>query len=387
MAVKTLMGCVVLAAALGCAPTHQTGKGFLGQRVRFEPPTSNESVYSVRWFARADETIFQPYRPVEPSEPEIDTRFGSVYTVTADGRVRAFDGKGGPMWEHTVGSTFDAGPTLSDGRLYVAASKGQLLSLDAMTGKVVWEYSAPEELITKPVVAEGLVIVMSTSDTVYAVDLATGVWRWQYRRDVPADFTLRGAGRPQVAGGRVYAGFADGYAAALDLKDGTLVWAKELGSAKQFADVDAGPVVDEAGRVYFASFATGVYALEGATGQIVWTSPRSGVSALALSPAGRRLFVGGANYLGALSAETGAEQWSSTLGKERFVSALAVVDGMLLASTGPGPMLFVDSTTGRLRNQFEPGRGVWARANVHPGQAVVLSNRGVVYDLAISGQP
>jgi len=377
-----------LAATMtGCAPAHQTGKGALGQRVRFETPLANEQVFSIRWWARADETWGLPYRPVEPGEPEVDPKNGHVFVGTVDGKVRAFDGKGQPLWEYDAQSAFDAGPTLADGRLYVAASKGMILALDATSGKKLWEYSAAEEFVTKPVIADGLVIVMSTADTIYAIDLAKGEWRWQYRREVPSDFTLRGASRPQVANGRVYAGFADGYAVALDLKDGTLTWAKELGAAKQFADVDAGPVTGEEGQVYFASVATGVYALEGATGKILWTSPRPGVSALALDPTGRRLYVGGNGFLGALMADSGAVSWNATLGTDQFVSGLAVVNSVLLASTGPGPMLFLDGATGRLRNRFDPGRGVWARANVQGGQAIVLSNRGVVYDLGIEGRP
>lgn len=379
-----------LAAALasGCADAKARWGGFVAEQraipMRGEAP---EKVFSVHWWTRADEAFGLPYRPVEPGEPEVDPRTGQVFVGTADGKVRAFDSRGKFLWDHEVNSTFDAGPTLADGRLYVAASKGQLLALDPASGKRLWEYRASDELITKPVVGDGLVLVTSTGDTIYAIDQVTGAWKWQYRRDTPSDFTVRGAGRPALFEGRVYAGFADGFAVAIDAKDGTLQWSKDLGQGKPFADVDAGPVLDPEGRLYFASFATGIFALEAGTGKLVWTAARPSASALALSPDGKRLFAGGNGFAAAFEAADGRPRWSATLGSDRFVSGIAVVNGLVLASTGPGPLLFLDGGSGKLRQTFDPGHGVWARPNVHgAAMACVLSNRGVIYDLGIEAR-
>src|SRR5690606_18920797 len=158
---------------------------------------------------------------------------------------------------------FSAGPTYAFGRVYVGTSEGQLVALDAATGRLVWAYAAGEELVTRPEVSETLVYVVSASDTVFAVDRETGQWRWQYRRDQPGSFTLRGAARPLASGDKVFAGFADGYAVALAARDGSVVWARAIGTGAQFNDVDAGPVADDFGNVYFAAYSTGLHALEG----------------------------------------------------------------------------------------------------------------------------
>ncbi|MBI5546337.1 MAG: PQQ-binding-like beta-propeller repeat protein [Deltaproteobacteria bacterium] len=388
---RRLVGIAALAVAAllvaGCAETRKSMAGLCpAQRSSPGSAAGAEHVYSIDWWARADQTFALPYRPVEPGEPEVDPRTDHVFVGTADGKVRAFNSQGRFLWEHAVESAFDAGPTLADGRLYVAASKGQLLALDAASGKVIWEYASAEEIVTKPVVTEGLVIVMSSADTVFAVDQAKGDWRWQYRRDQPSDFTVRGAGRPVVFEGRVFAGFADGWAVALDSKDGVLQWAKDLGGGKPFADVDAGPVMDEEGRVFFASFATGLFALEAGTGKLIWTAPRAGISALAMGEGGKRLFAGGNGFISAFDGRSGQVGWSERLGTDQFVSGMAVASGLVLASTGSGPLMFFDGGTGRLRQSFDPGRGVWARPHVHGAQACVLSNRGVVYQMAIEAR-
>lgn len=373
-------------AAGGCADSKTTWRGYVADQ-KSMVGEATERVFSIHWWTRADEAWGVPYRPVEPGEPEVDGRSGNVYAGTADGKVRGFDSRGRFLWQYEVGSTFDAGPTLADGRLYVAASKGQLVALDPASGKKLWEYQAPDELITKPVVGEGLVVVASAGDTIFAVDQVKGEWRWQYRRDAPSDFTVRGASRPIIFEGRVYAGFADGNAVAIDAKDGTLQWAKDLGGGKAFADVDAGPVIDEEGRIYFASFSTGLYALEVGTGKVIWKAERPSVSALALSGDGKKVFVGGNGFAAAYKSEDGVARWTATLGADRFVSGMAVVNGLILASTGPGPLLFLDGGTGELRRTFDPGHGVWAKPNVHGGaMACVLSNRGVLYDLGIEAR-
>lgn len=368
----------------GCAQA-QSKVGAWRAAHRPSPLIADERVFSVQWWARADRTFGLPYHPIEPGEPEVSSD-GRVFAGTSDGKVRAFDSRGRFLWERNLESPYDTGPTLAGNRLYVATAKGGLFALDASTGEVAWRYAAAEELITKPIVAGGLVIVVSTADTLYAVDEAKGEWRWQYRREVPADFTIRGAGQPAVAEGRVFAGFADGYAVGLDLKDGALIWAKDLGARKTFADVDAGPVVDSAGRVFFASFATGVFGLEAASGRLLWNTPQPGVGALALDDGKRVLYAGGNGFVASYSSDDGTKRWAEPLGRDRFVSGMSVVNGLVLASMGPGPLLFLDGGTGKYRELFNPGRGVWAKANVQGTNAYVLSNRGVLYDLAVEAR-
>jgi len=262
-----------------------------------------------------------------------------------------------------------------------------VVAVDATSGKQLWEYDATEEIVTKPLLAMGMVFVVSSADTIYALDQQKGEWRWQYRREAPAtDFTVRGAARPAVADGRLFAGFADGFAVSLDARDGTLQWAKDLGGGKPFADVDAGPVLDEEGHVFFASFASGIFALEAATGKLVWTAKRNGVNALALDPATRRLFAGGDGFAASYQARTGTGIWNVSLGADHAVSGIGLANGLMIASTGLGPLLFIDGFNGRLRRSFDPGRGVSAPVNVVGSQAYVLSNRGVLYDLGIEAR-
>jgi outer membrane protein assembly factor BamB len=381
---RFLLLVTLIGLAPGCAQVQSVGSLF--SRQRSELP---EKVFSVSWWTKADESFVQPYQPVETGAPESDPQSGLAFAATADGKVRAYADQGRYLWEYDAQGPFNAGPTFSDGKLYLATSKGRLVALEAATGRQIWAYIATDELLTRPVIAGGLVLVMSASDTLFAVDQATGEWKWQYRREQSSEFTIRGTARPLSLEGRVYAGFADGNAVALDLADGSVQWTKDLGGGKAFADVDADPVADDFGRVYFASYATGLFALDGQSGAVVWTYSQPAVTALYVDAATRRVFAGGNGFLVGLAPDSGDLRWKLSLG-ERFVSGLSLTNGLLLAATGPGPLLFVDSSSGRLRRSFDPGRGIWATPTVHDsGQALVLSNRGYLYNLQIEawGRP
>jgi outer membrane protein assembly factor BamB len=378
---QALSAALIAGGAAGCGVSSKLG-AFLASNKSGNP--APERVFEVDWWSRADETFGVPFQPIELGSPDLDARSGSVFVATEDGRVHAFDHAGQPLWSFEVGGSFDAGPTYADGRVYVSSAKGKLLALDAVSGRPLWSYSTGDELVTRPTVGGGLVFATGASDTLFAVDQETGAWKWQYRREAPGEFTIRGAARPLFASGRVYAGFADGYAVCLQASDGTVTWTKDLGQGKPYADVDAGPLADEAGRVYFGSFATGLFALEGDSGAIAWTVALPGITALSVDPAGGRVHAGGAGFLEALDRADGAARWKLSLGTDRSVTGLSTANNLLLASTGSGPLLFVDASSGELRRAFDPGRGVSAAPTTRPGRALVLSNRGYVYALDVT---
>ncbi len=380
--VPALGALILFGGATGCAGASSKLGAYFASNKSGLPAT--ERVFEIDWWARADQTFGVPFQPIELGSPDIDPRSGAVFVATDDGRVHAFDRAGQPLWSYEVGGTFDAGPTYADGRVYVSSAKGKLLALDSASGRFLWAYATGDELVTQPAVGGGMVFATGSSDTLFAVDQETGAWKWQYRREAPGEFTIRGAARPFFAGGQVFAGFADGHAVCLSAADGTVRWLKDLGQGKQYADVDAGPLADESGPVYFASFGTGVFALDRDTGAIGWTVALPGVTALALEPGGGRLYAGGAGFLNALEAADGSARWKLSIGPERAITGLSSANHLLLASTGSGPLLFIDAGTGELRRSFNPGHGISASSTTRPGHALILSNRGYVYALDVT---
>jgi outer membrane protein assembly factor BamB len=294
--------------------------------------------------------------------------------------------KGKIEWERKFGGRCFAGGKIRDGVLYLPAGDGSLHALRARTGETIWKYPAGEELVTTPLLVDGKVLVASQNDTLFVIDAATGKWVWQQRRDTPSGFTLRGAASPRVEGGMVYMGYADGSLVALKLADGAVLWERNLSASggNQFIDVDTTPVVDSAGRVFGASFKDGIYALDVQTGDINWTTATSGVTSL--TPRGDVLFTTGDGQVGAVHSGTGRSLWKidlSNQGKRNSAGRDPLLTRELLFVPTSGPLVIIDTSTGRVRYTWNPGKGITATPAQAGRRIYVLSNLGTVFALRL----
>jgi outer membrane protein assembly factor BamB len=341
------------------------------------PP--REQIFSVDWRKLLTEPEMLEWQPREYTRPAVDDS-GRVYVATRDGFIRCLDNEGGLVWEYKTKGPFYGSIELDGDKLIVPSADGVLLCLNAPDGSLRWSYRAGEELGSKPLVANGLVYVASFADSVFAVDEETGAWKWQYRREVPAEFTIRGVATPAIDFDKLFVGFSDGSAMCLDANDGTLKWEKKLSNAPQFPDADANPQLDGQGHVIFASFASGIFSLDEETGQIIWAQSITGITNLLLD--NDTLFAGGQGMLSARQVSNGTEVWHHSLGNSW--SGEPTLAGRYLVVPTTQKLLFLDRKSGRPHRAFNPGRGISAPPAFRGGQLFVLSNWGYLYALSLS---
>jgi outer membrane protein assembly factor BamB len=339
-------------------------------------------VFTVDWWVGLVEPTLLEYAPREMASPAVDPDSGRIITLTRDGFVRCLSPEGNIEWRFKTANRFSAGATVSQGTVYVPGGDGNLYAFAVKGGKLLWKYAAGEELATSPIVANGQVFVVSHGDTLYAVDVQTGQWKWQYRRDPPTGFSVRGVSRPLIAGGIIYAGFADGNVVALNAADGSLKWQRGLGvTVGDFVDSDASPAMDDSGRLYVSSYKEGVFALDANTGEVQWQTARPGVTSLVARP--RVLYAGGDEQLEALHTETGRIIWTVPIKDE--AATAPTLAGRTLVVPVASSMLFVDARTGQLQERWDPGQGVSASPTWARKQLYVLSNLGFLYAITLKG--
>jgi len=141
---------------------------------------------------------------------------------------------------HTVRS-LEATPIVVDGVMYASGSIGQVYALDAKTGKEIWTFDPKpnlrvnqraccDEVNRGVAVWKGKVYVAAFDGQLIALDATTGkeIWRVDTIVDKKRAYTSTGA--PQVAGKVVVIGNAGaeydarGYVSAYDLDTGKLAW-------------------------------------------------------------------------------------------------------------------------------------------------------------------
>jgi outer membrane protein assembly factor BamB len=114
--------------------------------------------------------------------------------------VRAYDSKGGRLWEVNAGSTTSR-PAAEPGRLYFRTQEGSVFVVDAAGGQVVKKFKSDDDWATDPAVVNGVVYVGSYRKML-ALDTRSETVVWTYEALEPVH-------APCVAGGRVYFGSED----------------------------------------------------------------------------------------------------------------------------------------------------------------------------------
>ncbi len=191
------------------------------------------------------------------------------------GEVLALDAKTGrKRWGQVLGSSFVTTPAVAkvDGAeaLLVATYDGKLYSLDLASGARRWAATTNERVFSSPSVAlaggRTLMLIGTRFHSLYAFDAATGKRVWRYQAGYWFDST------PAIArvGTRwmALAGSYDRSFYAVDALTGARVWRLTAGNAMH----SSAAVCTIAGKpaVFAASLDDHVYAMDGASGKVLW---------------------------------------------------------------------------------------------------------------------
>jgi outer membrane protein assembly factor BamB len=325
--------------------------GFDNRRLRNVPSALRPPFRSVWTFGRRSLIEFPP-----------TLAYGRLTFAVNDGDLFSLDARTGKVvWTYPSGRCVAASPAVADRVVYAsfmnrppcnsqaAGIDGQVVALDALTGRVRWRAAVgPTE--SSPLVADGLVYVGDWNGKVFALDAATGAARWSYQ----TGGKVKGAAA--LADGRLVIGSYDSHVYALDARTGALIWKasaqERLGSRGTFYATPALAF----GRVYIGSTDGKVYSFGASTGTLRWSQSTGGY-VYASAAVWRRLVLVG-SYNGtffALDVATGEERWRFKA--DGPISGSAVVIGdVVYVSTLARRTYALDAATGKLLWTFPEGK-------------------------------
>lgn len=321
---------------------------------------------------------------------------GRVYTVDAEGRVRAFNAATGAIvWSARPGmdsanqaSLFGGGVSYDSGRVYATNGIGSVSALDARTGAVAWTVRPGGPLRGAPTVADGNVYVMSQDSQIYSLKASDGSTQWSEAATLEIAGVF-GVGAPAFAQGTVVAGFASGDLNAYRYENGRQLWNDALSrtsistSVSSLSDIDAAPVIDQ-GRVYAVGQGGRMVALELTTGQRLWELNIAGISTPWV--AGEWIFVvtDDARLL-CIARATGKVRWIAQLAryqdaedKEGPLSWVGPVlaGGRLILANSAGQLAYVNPADGAVQSRTTIGRGVSLSPVVANNMLYILDDDG-----------
>jgi outer membrane protein assembly factor BamB len=252
-----------------------------------------------------------------------------VYAATDQpgGKVYAFRKESGrKVWD--AGTGYVQSPlALTAGRLAVLTRAGQVMAIDAATGKISWRKRLPSNRVP-PIVLDTGVVMVTSYDSLYAVRMRDG--QVTLRRRSPGTVVS-----PWIRSGRLLvAGTGDSVVIGIEPDSLMEVWRVRLDAPLLVSPAIQGDTVftvTRAGSIYrIDPEGTRIAAELHAPG---W--PATGTPALI----GPWLLVGGADgTLYAFTREDGVEAWKVTLGRPVELPAIPLADGGFLAVGGMGDL-------------------------------------------------
>lgn len=218
------------------------------------------------------------------SGPAVDR--DRVYVGTGHGEVLAVDARSGRVeWRFQTENRVRSSPTLADGVVYVGSFDGHLYALDAAAGTLRWKFATQgvdidlqkagfdrRSVQSSPAVTADLVVVGCRDGFLYGVDRATGKERWKV--DHKVSWVV---GSPAIAGDRAMVGSSDGrFVQAVELATGKELWRTPTDSNDLSSPARAGDVVvlgDESGALIALEVASGGELWRFRTGDTIHSSP------------------------------------------------------------------------------------------------------------------
>lgn len=247
-----------------------------------------------------------------------------IYTVDTRGQVSAFSTKNGSaVWRVDVpnpqpedGVVTGEGLAYADGKLVVSTAYGNVVVLEAATGKILWQKTLLAPMGSAPFISGDQIYVTTTTNMLYQLALADGTVGWTHN-GLQESASFDGMASPLANEDSVIVPYSSGEVFGLSKLNGHLVWEESLanntsnGALPAMSDIKGQLVLDR-NLLYVISHSGRCVAIDTHTGRTAWEADIGGLSMPWV--AGNSLFVVTTDAkLVALSRSDGRVRWATDL--------------------------------------------------------------------------
>lgn len=311
---------------------------------------------------------------------------GRAAVASADGDLVVLDAASGrEAWRAQIQGNVSAA-TGFDGRYAAIVTDANELQVFDQ-GKLLWRERQPGRVLTAPVVAGERVFLQAVDRSVRAYDVLDGRWLWSYQRP---------GAEPLALGSRlVIQPFRDtlligqsNRLVGLDPLKGTPRFDVNVGTPRGSNEVErladlVGPMARVDDEACVRVFQFSVACLELNRGSVRWSRPQAGTQSVA---ADRRVVVGadGSDRLTAWKTENGDFLWRVDRFIHRGLGAPVVWGERVVVGDADGYVHILDKADGRTVGRIELDSALVAPPVVAGDLLLVLTRKGTVSALRIN---
>lgn len=320
-----------------------------------------------------------------------DTRFSrltpalegdTLYAAGSEGEVVSLNAQTGKeLWSKDLDRELAGGVGVGPNNLYLGGYTGSVYALSRNDGSEQWQTKLSSEILSAPQSNGEIVVVQTLDGRLYGLNAQNGEQIWRYDNPVPV-LTLRGTANPVIFADKVYAGFASGKAVALKLADGVQVWEQRVAvpqgktELERVVDIDATPLLQ--GNIIYASAYQGrIMAINRGSGRPMWAADSS--SHKDISALHGNIYVSSSDdRVRALNSGNGEQVWENDNMLRRELGAPHAIGGYVAVTDFEGYIHILDREDGRfVAREKVDGDGV---------RASMISGDGLLYVYGNSGE-
>ena len=313
---------------------------------------------------------------------------GQIYAAARDGNMVKLDaGTGRVVWKASAGSTLSAGVGADADLVVVGTPEGGVLAFSAKDGSLRWRARVSSEVLAAPVMAGDLVVVRSSDSRVFGLDSKDGRRRWVYQRSA-GSLSVRSPAGLVISRGYAFAGFSGGKLVAIALSNGGVRWEATVSLPKGATELER--VTDVVGLPWFSEREICAVAFQGrvacfdiVSGSSGWAREMSSFSGLYADA--RYLFVSDdKGSVHALDRTTGTSVWKQDRLARRNLSAPIALGRDIVVGDVQGNVHLLARDSGALTGRFATdGSAITASPVALESGFLVQTRSGNLYALAV----
>ncbi len=306
---------------------------------------------------------------------------GRVFAADYRGNILAVDAETGKQqWRAKTKLPISAGPSAAEGLVLVGTLEGTVHALDGTSGAQRWQARVSSEVLSTPVLHDNVVIVRCIDGRVFGLDRNSGDRLWIFDQAVPR-LTLRGNSTPLARAGIVYIGYDGGQVVALRAEDGSEIWNEPLVAPQGRSELER--LVDFDGRMalvasdlYVANYKSTLLAVAANNGNRLWFKDVGSATGVVVDRL-RLALSDNDGSLWLLDRRSGATLWKQDMLEFRGLTRPAIYGNYVVVGDMEGYLHWFDIETGNLVARSKTDKDGLASAPLSVGTTLyVLANNG-----------